>query len=348
MERPANVLIVLLGAIGDVVRGLPLAVRMKRAWPETKITWAVEPKSADIVRGHAAIDEVLLFDRPKGFREFRRFLREVRSRRFDVTLDLQRHLKSGVTSRASRARRRIGFHRENAKELNWIFNNQHIPFADDTLPKVQHYQLFGDMLDLPPLKPLEFDLPMAERNRAEELIAAACEDQEMDVPPPEKRVGLLIGGSWESKRWPPERFRELAAQLNRELQFSCFLLGAPAETSIAHQVQLGPGAVPIANLAGKTTLPELAAVIAVMNFVVGGDCGPMHMAAAIGTPAISLWGPTDPIRTGPYGSESLILSSPIGCAPCYRRKCPGLDKLCMFDIPSEAVMARVQQLLRAP
>ena len=342
-NRPKNILIVLLGAIGDVVRGIPLAVRVKRSWPDSKITWAVEPKSAGLVQGHPSIDEVIVFQRSGGFSEFRRFRREIAAGKFDLVLDLQRHLKSGLTSRASRARRRIGFHRRNAKEFNWLFNTETIEYAPDTVPKIQHYQLFGDHLGLEKSDALAFDLPSAGRERAEELILRVSADRGFTPPSPDKRVALLIGGSWRSKRWPAERFRSLAETLTRKMGFTVYLFGSADEAAMAHTI--GTGIHQVGSLVGHTSLPELVACLATMNLAVGSDSGPMHIAAAVGTPVISLWGPTDPVRTGPYQSEGLVLTSPIGCAPCYRRCCPGLDNLCMSDIPSEAVIARIRQLL---
>jgi ADP-heptose:LPS heptosyltransferase len=121
-----RILIVLLGAIGDVVRALPLANRLRAGYPNAHLAWAVEPRSAPVLAEHPALDERLVFERSGGAPSFARFLRDVRARRFDLVLDLQRHLKSGIVSWSTRAPVRIGFHRRNAKELNWLWNTHTI------------------------------------------------------------------------------------------------------------------------------------------------------------------------------------------------------------------------------
>ena len=99
------------------------------------------------------------------------------------------------------------------------------------------------------------------------------------------------------------------------------------------------------DLSGETSITDLVALFSRSRLAAGPDCGPMHIAAAMGIPVVSLWGATSPARSAPYGSESFVLQSAIGCAPCYRRRCPGLNRLCMFKIPPEAVLARVETLL---
>ena len=163
---PQKILVVLYGAIGDVIRALPLAVRIKAAWPASSLTWAVEPPSRDLVTAHPAVDRVLLFDRPKGRPEAIRFLRQLRGERFDLVLDLQRHLKSGLTSFSTRAPRRIGFNPRNAKEFNWIFNTNYIPAVKNFSLKIEHYQLFGDVLGIPRLDPLQFGLEPTEEQKS--------------------------------------------------------------------------------------------------------------------------------------------------------------------------------------
>src|SRR5690242_13608191 len=144
-----RILIVLLGAIGDVTRALPLAMRVRAGYPRATITWAVEPASAPLLDGHPAIDERLVFERRGGAAAFVRFLRRVRAGGFDLVLDLQRHLKSGVVSAASRAPVRLGFHRRNAKELNWLFNTHTIEPVAERGWKLEQYQRFAAFLELP-------------------------------------------------------------------------------------------------------------------------------------------------------------------------------------------------------
>lgn len=345
-DYPKRVLIVLHGAIGDVVRALPLAVRIKQGWPECELSWAVEPKSVGILEGHPAIDRLLVFNRGGGLGEFRRFLREVRELRADLVIDLQRHCKSGVVSFSSRAKRRVGFNWRNAKEFNWLFNNEWIGYHSDSLPKIEHYQRFGDWLGLPKLEPLDFGLIFPEDlvSRAESLLRDECDTRGWPLPEPSRRVALLIGGSWESKRPSPQQFAEIARRIVTEFSALPILLGGPADREAAEQVLRIIPETECISLAGRTSLRELAYLLSQVGSAVSGDSGPMHIAAAVGTPVVSLWGPTSPMRTGPWGSERWMVRSYIGCSPCYRRKCPGLNSLCLRGIPVDVVIHRLREI----
>src|SRR5688572_4972299 len=134
---PQRILIVLHGSIGDVTRALPLAGMLRRAFPRAFLAWSVEPACLPLLQGNCAIDEILLFDRTQWWTSAWPFLAKVRAGRFDLTLDLQRLLRSGVISWWSGARRRIGFHRGDSKEGNWLFNNEHIPAYGEEIPKLE-------------------------------------------------------------------------------------------------------------------------------------------------------------------------------------------------------------------
>ncbi len=343
---PARLLFILHGAIGDVVRALPLATRIRENWPSTKIFWAVEPKSADILADHPAIDQRIIFQRGRGNSEFRRFLREVRKVEADVALDLQRHLKSGWVSRATGAKLRLGFHRRNSKEGNWLFNNHHLPFFPDTLPKIWHYQKFGDFLGLPPIENLDFGLrfPGEIATESESLLRTACDERNVPLPEPSRRVALLIGGSWKSKLWNPFAFATLARRVTEELGALPILLGGRDDVQLAESIIRTLPNLECVSLAGRTNLRQLAYLLTQVRSAVSSDSGPMHIAAAVGTPVVSLWGPTDPRRTGPYRNEQNIVQTSIGCSPCYRRACPGLGTLCMSDIPHEIVFFRLRTI----
>ena len=155
--NPKRILIILNGAIGDVVRALPLLGRVRRGFPSAHIAWAIEPKSAPILEAHPWLDETILYDRRRAPWSFAPFLKRVHDRRFDLAIDLQRHLKSGIISMVSGARERIGFSRENTKELNHWFSTRRIEAQPEMRLKLLQYQAFGDALGLPPA-PIEFGL----------------------------------------------------------------------------------------------------------------------------------------------------------------------------------------------
>lgn len=339
-----RILFVLLGAIGDVTRALPLAVRLKAAWPECHLTWAVEPASKSLVLNHPAVDRVVVFERSGGVPAYRRFLAELKSESYDITLDLQRHLKSGFTAWQSRAPRRIGFHRRNSREANWLFQTEHIAPVDHFLAKTEQFQLFGDLLGLPRQNGLDFGLEVP-GNTLEEWRTRIYGDGAAA----DNGVGFLLGSTWPSRIWPVSHFVALARELARRNRCRIVLIGGPADQSMARKVEaslvddLPPGTV--VNLAGGTTLRQLAEIFRVLQLAVGADSGPMHIASAVGLPVISLWGPTSPRRSAPYKNEHLVLQSAIGCAPCYRRTCPGLGQLCLTRILPEAVAGLASELM---
>ena len=334
---PGRILIVLHGAIGDVVRAMPLAMRVRRGYPHARITWAVEPAAAPLLERHPAIDEQLVFRRELGAAAFARFLGQVRRRRFDLALDLQRHLKSGVVSRASGAPRRIGFHRSNTKEGNWLFNSETIAPQPHWSLKLRQYLAFADALGLP-ASPIEFGLALAgdEDARVESLLEA------VDGP----YVAAFVGSTWESRGWFPDRTAAVLSALRERHGLAAVLLGAPgADEAFAREVAAHAqksGVTNYLNLAGRTTLRDLIGILGRARAAFGPDSGPMHIAAAVGTPVVSLWGATSPLRSAPYGAEDLALVGRVACQPCYLRRCP-IGRVCMAEIGAESVVAALER-----
>ena len=332
-----RILIVLHGAIGDVVRALPLLNRVRRAYPDAHIAWAVEPAAAPLLADHPALDERIVFDRTRGAAAFVEFLRRVRRYGADLTLDLQRHLKSGVVSRASGAPVRVGFHRRNTNEGNWVFNNRHLPPVPHRSSKLEHYLLFAERLGLP-ASPIEFGLRAggAEEAAADSLLSGVARPFAV----------LFVGASWESKTWLPEPTAATAEGLARR-GLGVVLVGSPAEAPLAAEVARRAGA-PLVDLAGKTTLRELIAILGRTALALGPDSGPMHLAAAMGTPVVSLFGATSPDRSGPHGFASLVIRGATPCSPCYLRRCP-IGRLCMQRItPAMALEKAEAALATAP
>lgn len=343
--RPGKILIILHGSIGDVTRALPLAGALRRGFPAARIAWSVEPPSLPLLQGNDAIDEILIFDRPRWRRALFGFLAEVRARKFDLVLDLQRHFKSGLISRWSGARFRLGFHRADSKELNWIFNNLHIAACGAAVSKIEHYGKFIDALGLErgALR-WDFHLTAAERAAVERHLA-----------PVRREFAVLFAGTrWQSKQWFAAQIAECAETLAREFALETVLLGARDDREIARQAAAA-ARVEIVDLTGRTSLREAIGIIERTKLAVGPDTGLMHIAAAVGTPVISLWGATDPARTGPQGFTELVIRGRAPCAPCNRRRC-SIGKICLqsitaADIAEKAALAlgrgRAEEVRRA-
>jgi len=332
-SAPSRVLIVLLGAIGDVVRALPLLQRLRAAWPQAQFAWAVEPAAAPIVEAHPALNQVIVFARAQGASAFLPFLRELRRWAPDLTLDLQRHLKSGVSSWFSGAPRRVGFPWRNSREGNWLFNNERVSAVDRFSSKVGHFLSFADYLGVP-ATPVDFGLhpSEAELARAGALLDGAGE----------RFAALFLGSTWPSRQWFAQP-TALVCEGLRARGLTPVLIGAGGDVTFAREVAAAAKG-PLVDCCGKTTLRDVIAILARATIAIGPDSGPMHIAAAVGTPVVSLWGATSPARSAPFGFEQLVLVGDAPCVPCYLKRCP-IGRLCMESITPAAVLARVDAAL---
>ena len=342
--NPERILIVLNGAIGDVVRALPLLGRIRRGFPNAHIAWAIEPKSAPILEGHPWLDETILYDRRRAPWSFVPFLKRVHDGHFDLAIDLQRHLKSGIVAMVSGARDRFGFSKENTKEGNHLFSTRRIEPQPEMRLKLLQYQAFGDALGLPSA-PIEFGLSATavERERAREFLK--------DAPRP--LLGVILGSSWPSRIYFPKSIADVirgvcdrSSSDGHGPALFPVLLGGPDEIDLAGEVmcELG-GNIDALNLAGKTSLRDLIAIFPECEAAFGPDSGPMHIAAAVGCPVVSLWGSTSPKRSAPWGFEDLTIAGDIPCHPCYLRKCP-IGRECMHRITPQSVIDALDRARR--
>lgn len=331
-----SILIILMGSLGDVVRGLCLVSHIKQNSPESRITWLVEPKWVELISLHPQIDKVIIFDRPKGILAVWHLRKDLAQDHFDIALDLQRHFKSGFFSLLSRAKRRIGFNRRNSKEFNWLFNNERIDYFSDELPKLNHYLKFAEYLGLPTPGSLEFGFSSLDLRSSAPSIISEIKDP---------IIAVVMGSSWESKDWSFKGYYELTKDILSTGKRQVVLLGDRSQMKSALRLAEKINSPELINLAGETSVLELIAILKAATVAVGPDSGPAHVAAAVGTPYVSLFGPTSPKRVAPYGSEHLVVQSSADCAPCYKKRCPGLDRICMRKISVEEVEEKLSNAL---
>ena len=289
---PRRILIILLGSIGDVVRALPLLGRLRKAYPAAHIAWAVEPKSAPVIQGHPWLDETIIYNRARAPWSFSSFLYRVRVGHFDLVLDLQRHLKSGVVAWVSGASDRLGFSATNTKEFNHLFSSRQVAPQPNMRLKLLQYQSFGDLLGLP-AAPIAFGLEPTDDDlrRTAELIGNA----------PRPLLGVILGSSWESRIYFAQPTAQAISELHRRHGFTPVLIGAPEERGLADEVRKYLNQIDVVDLAGRTGLKDLPGIFRHCRVAFGPDCGPMHIAAAVGCPIVSLWGATAPERSAPWG-----------------------------------------------
>ncbi|MGE0681856.1 MAG: glycosyltransferase family 9 protein [Candidatus Binatia bacterium] len=333
-SHPQRILIILLGAIGDVTRALPLLTRLRQAYPTADIAWAVEPAAAALLEAHPALNEVILYRRTQSPFTFFPFLSTIRHKRFDLVLDLQRHAKSGIVSWWSRAPVRLGFHRANTKEGNWLFNTHTIDPIPNFSLKLGQYLKFAEALHLPESE-VRFDLRL--RPEEEQKIEAHLGGASHPF------AAFFLGSRWPSRFWFAQATATVARTLIDDYGVGVVLLGGQSEMPFAREIetQVKRG---MTNLTGQTSLRDLIGIFQRAIFAMGPDSGPMHIAAATGIPVISLWGATSPLRSAPWGSEAFVLQGKTACSPCYVRHCP-IERRCMQKITPEQVLAVIRPVL---
>jgi len=300
-EKSPRILIVRLSAIGDVIQGMPIACALRERFPEAFLAWAVQEQAACLLRGHAALDEVIALPRGwlKSPRCVWRLRRRLRAMRFDVALDAQGLTKAAVLARLSGAKRRIGFGRPWGRELSRWINTERV----DT--PVDHVVDRNLML----LRPLGIESPRVRFGVPESLLDRIAAERMIGRVGFEGPFAILnVGAGWPSKLWPTDRFAAAAAELGRRHGLPSLVLWAgDEERAMAERVAAGSAGH--ARPAPATTLTEVAALARRARLFVGSDTGPLHLAAAVGTPCVGLYGPWPAKRHGPYGPGHVALEA---------------------------------------
>ena len=346
-----RILIIRLSAIGDVVHTLPAVHLLKKQFPACRITWAVEEVAADLVACYEGIEDVIVSKRTAWMAALRRgnalaacteaaaFLRGLRRDEFDLVLDFQGLFKSGLLAGLARGKRTIGF--AHAREGAPFFYTEKAPapnFNEHAI--VRHMGLLRYM-----------------GIQDDAMVFAQLWGQQQ-----EQSVQKLLGGhapdsagplivvhpcaAWPTKCWDAGRVAAVCDSLRKTFSARIVFVGAAAEQAHVSGI-IARMAEPTVSLAGRTTLRELACVLARSSLMVAMDSGPMHLACAVGTPVVALFGPTAPWRTGPFGSRHSVIRKELDCSPCYRKKtCPLGHHRCMADITVEDVLEVCSNYLR--
>ena len=343
--QPLRVLLVRLSAIGDCLHAAPVASALRRAHPDAFIGWAVQEPAATLLRGCPGIDRLHLYPRrARGvmdrFAALRRFRRELRSCRYDAAVDVQGLTKSGLVAWWSGARQRVGFRGGSAmgsRELNAWFVNRRYAIApavthvvDRNLALLHASGLAGDEAPAPAWALPEYDEP----GPLEFLELHGLHAGDYAVVSP--------GTIWRTKHWPAERFAATAWRVGRDRDLPVVVVWAgDLERQAARRIVDGVADRCRVLLAPPTDLRELATLLRHAALFLGCDSGPAHLAAALGVPCVSVFGPTDPARNGPYGSRStsVQLEPRLECQPCWRRTCSRGDFACMERLGAERVAA---------
>ena len=336
-----NYLIVKLSAIGDVIHALPVAYALKEAQPDCHITWVVEPPAYDLVNMSPYIDEIILFEKKKfkslgGFlREYGPMKRKIRQRRYDAVLDLQGLFKSAAIARLGQAPVKLGMC--NMRELSDKISKPVIG-SNANGHIVERYLDVARALGCP-VKEVRFTLEVPEREAdlAQKIFAQAGANMANPY------VVLAIGANWPNKRWPAENFARLADKLYDRKLIPVLVGGGVVDEQRAAEI-CSYSEVPPLNLVGRTNFKQLTYILQNARLTVGGDTGPVHLSAGMGTKTIMLMGPTDANRNGPYGQQENAIEAEHPCKHCWKRACPyGRD--CLLAIRPEAVEEKAEKLL---
>ncbi len=287
---PRRICVVMLSALGDVVHALPVVTALKRHAPATALTWILQPGPATLVRGHPAVDEIVVFERRRGWRAFAALRRALVRTRFDLVLDLQPYFKAGLITWMTRAPVKLGLDFARARDLNWLFTTHRIP--PRPVGHIQDQFLeFLDAIGVPQGAPDWGIAPTAEERAAARALVSGVEGP---------LVGFVVATSKPAKNWLPERYAEVATRLAAERGGRCVLLGdtTPIERTAADGILAATPARPIDALGAglRVTLGLFDAC----DLVVSPDTGPFHICVAMNVPAVGLYGYTNPKRVGPY------------------------------------------------
>ncbi len=341
LDPPAEICIVMLSALGDAVHVLPVVNALKRAWPETRITWVVQPVPYLLVKDHPAVDRLVLFRRKKGlaaWRSFRETAAQLRDRRYDLVLALQVYAKAGLLVALTPADRKLGFDRARARDLNWLVSNERI-----TPHPVQHVQdQYFEFLEHLGVEsePVEWRIPISDDERAAQreffdtLDRPAC--------------GIVVGTSKPEKNWLPERYARTLDALESEFGMRPVLIGGPSgiERRMADEI-LARTSARVIDMLGDD-LRRLVWLLDGAPLVISPDTGPLHLARALDTPVVGLYGYTNPKRYGPYRKyQDLVVD---GYAKYPGEPYPPSMEVRpegMMRVTVEAVLGRVQAAVSA-
>lgn len=332
-----NILVVKLSALGDVICALPVAYALKETYPECHITWVVEPPAYDFVAMNDCIDEIIVFHK-KEFKSIGGFLRnygplkrKIRARKYDAVLDLQGLFKSAAIARLGEAPVKLGVHymRELSDRVCKPVVGPNVAghIVERNLDVVRALGCRVDRVD--------FNLTVPERDQELARQRFTHAGGSMDNP----YIVLAIGSNWPNKRWPIHHFARLVDMIYDAGVIPVVVGGGAVDEGLLAELNAAVEIPPL-SLVGQTNFRELTYILQQARAVVGGDTGISHLSAGLGTKTVMFVGPTDPVRTGPYGQPENVVIAKHTCNYCHKRACPkGLD--CLESISAEMVREKL-------
>ena len=349
-----EILIVKLSSIGDVVHTLPSLEALYRLYPHAKITWLVEEESSELIRGHPRLSRVIVSKRKRWIKQLRRpalwlptikeifgFVYELRSVNYDLIIDFQGLFKSGLLVFLCRGNRKVGHDR--SRELSYLFLTERYPpgFTEQHALE-KNLNLVKSLSGTYDGRDIRFNANSREsiNTNEKEQRKVDCFLREHEIVDQKPLIAVNVMPRWVTKQWDAQKFARLSDQLIKDYNAQIVFTGHKQDTPVIANIisRMTQTAV---NASGETTLKELAYLFKRSQLMITTDSGPMHIAAAMGTPVIALFGPTAPWRTGPYSKSAKIVRSDLYCSPCFKKKCDHIS--CMKDITVENVLEAVDK-----
>ncbi len=335
-----RIAIVKLSALGDVVHSLPVLNALRHRFPTAKISWVINRVYAPLLACHPDLDETIPFDRAAwkrgwshGWQSMVEMGRQLRRRRFDLVIDLQCLFRSGLITAATGCPRRVGL--EPTREGSRLFYTDVIPVSDGpTLHAVDRYWHIASAFgcgDIEKSFTLRIDPDSA--RWAKQMLA--------DCPRP--WMAFAVGSRWLTKRWPAASFAELARRAQQNFGGTVLFVGTADERPLSQEVtHVLTG--PTRDFTGRTTLPELAAILDSVDVTVANDTGPLHLAAALGSPVTAPYTCTQVRRHGPYSQFGNSVETKVWCRGSYLKKCDRLE--CMSELHPDRLWPILQENLK--
>ena len=307
IQQPKNILIIKPSARGDIVLALPALSALKKSFPQAKVSWLVRPEYADLLRGHPDLDEIILFDRKRlskwwcsrdSFNSLRLLVKQLRAGQFDLVFDFQGLFRTGFLGWMTGSKRRFGT--AGAREFAHLFYTHKVAQDSSCVHLVDYYLRMVSEAGAPQAKP-EFKLP--EDTASTETVDKLLKSQNVNSG----YVVLVPGAARKEKCWGIWHFSDIADEIAEKFGLSIVATGSQGER-VAIEALQELTTTRIANLAGKTSISELIALLKKASLVISNDTGPGHIAAALGAPIVMIFGPTNPARVCPYGRPECVVA----------------------------------------
>ncbi|MDR3619574.1 MAG: glycosyltransferase family 9 protein [Paludisphaera borealis] len=335
---PERICIIKPSSLGDVVHSLPILPALRTLWPAAHISWVVNSAFRGLIEGHPDLNRVIAYDKGgsgvtrRGVLAMSKLCGELVKDEFDLTIDLQGLLRSGIMTAATGAALRVGL--DDAREGAGWFYTHRVSASRLSVHAVDRVMRVAEALGAAPAEP-SFHLPIRELDEewARKTLAS--------IPGP--RLILNIGARWLTKRWPVEHFAEVARRAVAEFGAGLIAVGGREDRELVDSLREKLAGAPIVDLCGATSLLQLAALAKQSDLYLSNDTGPIHLAAAAGASVVGIYTCTDPKLTGPYGPRAAVVKSCVWCAPSFVKNCDRLE--CFTELSPDRVWPTVHARL---